>query len=342
VAADVADLAADERTCCSDCGRSLWGGTRCKRRDCPGYAPIYLRDQAERFRANLAAWDGKTSLVTLTAPGASVLAWDPRSCPQGRHRCSGSLGCRVDAESAARWNATVTKRLGDLLKAAREQTRRKHGKARVEVVGYVCEAQQRGVFHPHLVLGYRTAADRAALDTFVGTLRRKRGAYGFGTGRRGSFDAGKPDRFMAADAARYVSKYLRPDRAKTSFVPLLEAINLFTPRSPYTGRHTQLVRPVYVSTSLTRLTGVTMGFLRYKRYAFRKWGGGWPDAVVLAAHRHAEGERQAARQVQREAFRELRRQWFEQERDTVEAEVIKAEPEPERLFCVRGFSPYAV
>jgi hypothetical protein len=340
VAADVADLAADERTFCPDCGRSLWGGTRCKRRDCPGYAPIYLRDQDERFRANLAAWDGKTCLVTLTAPGASVLLWDPLRCPQGRHRCSGSLGCRVDAESAALWNATVTKRLGDLLKAAREQTRRKPGKARVEVVGYVCEAQQRGVFYPHLVLGYRTAADRAALDTFAGTLRRKRGAYGFGTGRRVSFDAGKPDRFTAGDAARYVSKYLRPDRAKTSFVPLLEAINRVTPRNPYTGRHKQLVRPVYVSTSLTRLTGVTMGFLRYRRFAFRKWGGGWPDAVVLAAHQHAEGERQAARKAKREALRELRRSRLEEERDTVDVGVIEAEAEPETLFP--GLSPFAV
>src|SRR5450759_4714536 len=103
--------------------------------------------------------------------------------------------------------------------------------------------------------------------------RRKRGAYGFGTGRRGSFDPGTPDRFSAGDAARYMSKYLRPDRANTSFVPLLEAINRLTPRDPATGRHKQLVRPVYVSTALTRLTGVTMGFLRYRRFAFRKWGG---------------------------------------------------------------------
>lgn len=81
------------------------------------------------------------------------------------------------------------------------------------VLGYVLEAQQRGVLHPHLVLGYRMAADRAALDTFRGALKKARGEFGFGTGR-GSFDAGQPDRFNAADAARYVSKYLRPDSAK--------------------------------------------------------------------------------------------------------------------------------
>jgi hypothetical protein len=340
VSAGVADLDAGERALCPACGRSQWGSTRCKRRDCPAYAPICLRDQAERFRANLAAWDGRTCLVTLTAPGSSKLPWDRAKCPSGRHTCSGRLGCRVDATAAAEWNATVTKRLGDLLKAAREQTRRKHGKARVEIVGYVCEAQQRGVFHPHLVLGYRTAADRAALDTFVGTLRRKRGAYGFGTGRRGSFDAGKPDRFTAADAARYVSKYLRPDRAKISFVPLLEGVNRVTPRNPRTGRHEQLVRPVYVSTALTRITGVTMGFLRYRRFAFCKWGGGWPDGVVLAAYRHAEDERRVKRTEERDALRELRRHRLEHRGDPVEATVI--DPEPATLFPVAGLSPYSV
>jgi hypothetical protein len=290
VAADVAHLGSDEQAFCPECYRSLWRSTRCKRRDCPAYAGIYLRDQAERLRANLAAWEGKTCLVTLTAPGADVLSWDKSKCPRGKHVCSGKLGCRVHWAAAAGWNSTVTKRLGELLKVAREQTRRKHGKARVDVLGYVCEAQQRGVFHPHLVLGYRTAADRAALDTFVTTLRRKRGVYGFGTGRRGSFDGGTPDRFNAGDAARYVSKYLRPDRAKTSFVPLLQAINRITTRDRKTGRHINLVRPVYVSTVLSKRTGVTMGFLRYKRWAWRKWGGGWPQEIVLRAYRHEQEE----------------------------------------------------
>jgi hypothetical protein len=267
----------------------------CKRRDCPTYAGIYLRDQSERLKVNLTAWEGKTCLVTLTAPGAAVLEWDKSKCPDGKHVCSGNLGCRVFWTAAAGWNATVTRRLGELLKVAREQTRRKHGKARVEVLGYVCEAQQRGVFHPHVVLGCRAAADRAALDTFVGTLRRKRGAYGFGTGRRGSFDPGTPDRFSAGDAARYVSKYLRPNRAKTSFVPLWEAINRITPRDPATGRLRVLVRPVYVSTALSRRTGVTMGFLRYKRWAFRKWGGDWPAEIVLSAYRHQQRERPVSR-----------------------------------------------
>jgi hypothetical protein len=184
----------------------------------------------------------------------------------------------------------VTKRLGELLKAAREQTRRSHGSnVRVVVLGYVCEAQRRGVFHPHVVLGYRTAAERAALDTFRGALKRKRGSYGFGTGRRGSFDAGSPERFTAGDAGRYISKYLRPDGAKASFVPLLEAISRITPRDPTTGRLKVLVRPVYVSTILTRRTGVTMTFLRFKRWVWREWGSGASEGELLSLYgRHRE------------------------------------------------------
>jgi hypothetical protein len=158
-----------------------------------------------------------------------------------------------------------------LLKLARERTRRRHGKrGQIVVLGYVCEAQQRGIFHPHVILGYRTAADRAALDTFRGALKEARGRHGFGTGRK-SFNAGLPDRFSPRDAARYVTKYLRPDGAKTSFVPLLRAIEQLAPRDPATGRSKVLVRPVYVSTQLTRITGVTMGFLRFRRFAYVRW-----------------------------------------------------------------------
>lgn len=90
------------------------------------------------------------------------------------------------------------------------------------------------------------------------------------------------------DAARYVSEHLRPGKAETSFLPLLEGINRITARDRYTCRHKHLVRPVYVSTSLTRMTGVTNGFLRYQRFAYRKWGGGGPDGVALA-HTDTQG-----------------------------------------------------
>lgn len=138
------------------------------------------------------------------------------------------------------------------------------------VLAIVLEAQQRGVFHPHVILGYRTGGDRAALDTFRSAVKEARGRHGFGTGP-GSFDAGQPDRFSPSDAARYVTKCLRPDGAKTSFVPLLRAIDELAERDPVTGRSKVLVRPVYVSPQLTRRTGVTMGFLRFRRFAYVRW-----------------------------------------------------------------------
>ena len=185
---------------------------------------------------------------------------------------------------AAIWNADLTVRLGQLLKAARERTRRRHGSnARATVLAYVCESQRRGVFHPHIVLGYRTAADRAALETFRGALAQLRGSYGFGVGP-GSFDAGKPDRFAPEHAACYISKYLRPDGAKTSFVPLLEAVVRLTPRNPDTGRLKFMLRPVYVSPVLTKLTGVTMGFLRFRRWIWFAWGPGVGHSELVVAY----------------------------------------------------------
>ena len=270
--AAVDDLGGADDRWCKHCFRSRWRGGRCKRRSCPGYAPIYLRDQAERLRVNLPAWHGQVCMATLTAPGRDALPWDRSRCAPGKHRCSGTRGCKVVVSAAARWNSTVTERLSGLLDLARERVRRQFGKqAQVVVLGYVLEAHGRGVFHVHLVLGYQTAADRAALDTFRGALKDARGRYGFGMGPR-SFDAGEPHRFNAGDAARYVTKYLRPDGAKSSFVPLLQAIEQLARRDPETGRSKVLVRPVYVNPKLTQITGVTMGFLRFRRYAWVRWG----------------------------------------------------------------------
>jgi hypothetical protein len=92
-----------------------------------------------------------------------------------------------------------------------------------------------------------------------------------------------PDRFSERDAARYVSKYLRPDGAKTSFVPLLEAINRITRRNPDNGRLKYLLRPVFVSPKLTKLTGVTIGFLRFRRWVWHAWGEGATDDELLLA-----------------------------------------------------------
>ena len=97
----------------------------CSRRTCPAYAPKYLRDQAERLKAALAEWDGETTIMTLTAPGADRLPWDESLCKIDEpHRHSGPAGCAVNPWAAAEWNTTVCKRLGALLNHSRVRTRR--------------------------------------------------------------------------------------------------------------------------------------------------------------------------------------------------------------------------
>src|SRR5581483_2162868 len=132
------------RAFCPYCFHDVWRGGRCKRRACPSYAPIYLRDQAERVAANLRVWDGKTCMLTLTAPGRDRLPWDRRHCAaRGKHRCSGTLGCRVNEAEAARWNADVTRRLSALINRSQQRVRDRQGKGvRVFVLCYVLESDR--------------------------------------------------------------------------------------------------------------------------------------------------------------------------------------------------------
>ena len=55
---------------------------------------------------------------------------------------------------------------------------------------------------------------------------------------------------------------------------MLAEVAKWTPRNPATGRLKFLVRPAYVSPVLSRQTGVTMGFLRFRRWTHVVWGPG--------------------------------------------------------------------
>jgi hypothetical protein len=270
VAGHVGSLAGAERGFCPHCFSNLWQGARCKRRTCPGYAPIYLRDHAERLKAALAEWEGETTIATLTAPGARVLPWDPRRCKaRGPHAHSGPAGCEVDRWAAADWNRTATKRLSALIHAASERVRRANVGS-PHVLATVLELK-RGVFHAHIVLGYE-GFTRKALDVFLDALDDLRGEYGFGTSKRGGFDRGHPGRFSGPHAGLYTSKYLRPDGAKGSFIPALIRMEQLIKRYPETGRPVEQIRPVFVSPKLTRRSGVTMRFLRWSRRAYYVYG----------------------------------------------------------------------
>jgi histone H3/H4 len=240
-------------------------GGSCKRRDCPAYAPLYLKDGARLLRQNLRSWSGGVSMVTLTAPGADLLPWDPVQCKvQREHEHAGPLGCRVERSAAAEWNAQCARNLSKLIRQARKYAKRR-SRGTVTVLAYVLERQERGLFHPHVVLGYQTGPDREALDLFTAYMRRHRARYGFSRQRAG-FKPGQPGRFKGDHAGRYVAKYLRPDQAKASFIPLLRDVAQLAPRTE--GRRS-LVRPVYVSPQLTSVTGVTMRWMRARRWMYR-------------------------------------------------------------------------
>lgn len=278
---------------CPHCRRSLYRG-RCRRRTCPAYAAHYLRDLARCIRDNLGEWDGRVAMLTLTAPGANVLPWDESVCAdRPKHRHSGPDGCRVHAfdvvdlggrrvvRGGAQWNLAVERNLSRLTKAAHRAVRRSGCPGRVTVLLRVDERQSRGVFHPHIALGIRTAADRVALDVFCGYVKANRAQYGF-SARENGYDLTPPDKYVPGHAAVYMAKYVRPDRAKASFVPLLRDIERVARVNERTGRR-EIVRPVYVSRCLTSRSRVTMRHLRVRRYVFRLFPTATPSDVRYAA-----------------------------------------------------------
>lgn len=264
---------------CPHCFRSLWNGYSCKRRTCPGHVETYLRDWAEVVRAALAAWGGLTTLTTLTAPGAKFFPWDPTRCKlKGPHEHSGPNGCTVNPYVAAGWNETMNERLTRLFDAARERVRRA-GLPCPEVLVHTAELK-RGLFHVHTVLGFEPY-QRQGLELFLDTLDELRGSYGFGTSKRGGFDRGTPGKFVGAHAGLYVSKYLRPGEAKGSFLPAIEVMEKVGLRDPETGRLRHNFRPVYVNRTLTARSKVTMSFLRFTRYAYKRFGPGLTRSECL-------------------------------------------------------------
>lgn len=269
---------------CPVCFHDLHGAWTCKRRTCPTYAPKYLRDLAEVMKAALAEWEHETTIATLTAPGRDVLPWDLRRCRiQGPHQHSGPNGCVVDEWLAAEWNRTVTKRLSAICNAAASRVRRS-GEVVPVVLARALELK-RGVFHAHVVLGFKWS-EVEGLHSYGAALDDLRGEYDFGTSKHGGFDMGEPGRFNGMYAGLYASKYLRPNGAKGSFIPALRMIEMFVERNPETGRPTEQLRPVYVNPKLTGKSGVTMRFLRWARYAFVKWGRvELPRVELLAIYR---------------------------------------------------------
>lgn len=204
---------------------------------------LWAGDQRKKLLVNVASYGGDVALVTVTAPGRNVLPYD---------------GPMVERSARYRWNRDAPARWRALHRAASQIARRRHG--RFALIAATWEYQQRGVLHRHVIVGCRTAAERAAADTYAHALHELREQFGFGFVDRGRKHGGKRTlELVPADrAGRYVAKYLSPLDATTG-KPTISA----TVREPDVPPHV-----AHVSVKLTQTTGVTMRSLRAMRLRF--------------------------------------------------------------------------
>jgi hypothetical protein len=256
---------------CEHCGKLFpVGVSRCRRRICPGYAPIWARDTMRKIRENLRTYGGLACMCTVTAPGeAAGLVWDrPRCAHAPGEDCDGRKGCRVVKEAAEAWNEHSRgwwRELNRVCKLRADRAIRRLGYERKGgLLLYEWELQRRGVWHLHFVLGVETAIERVWAIEYLRAIRELAPAKGFG------FVDSKPLHHpeRAEQVARYLSKYL----AKWNPDGTMEITQTVTSA----GR--TLLN--YVSRTLTAKSGVTMRTLRDVRIAWAWIQGYLPDNVL--------------------------------------------------------------
>jgi hypothetical protein len=247
----------------------------CTRRTCPGYVDVWLGDQRQRIWANLLAYPGNVFMVTITAPS---IPWDPQYCTHATSvKCSGTLGCRVDAERARAFNLASARAHSSMHRAASEAVRRKQGSGALQRLAYAPELQARGVIHWHVVLGVATPREKAAAHQYVNELHRLAPSYGYGfvdRGRPVKWRGKTPVRFRLEErpahrAAAYISKYLTKVAGESSLRELVV-------------RQEAPQRSVYVANALTSKTRYTMRNLRIRRAIYVQWRVTLPPAQAEA------------------------------------------------------------
>jgi hypothetical protein len=233
------------------CGRPIPGVARhCSTRTCPEYAPTWARDNRRRLRENLSTIR-LAVMFSVTASGAEVYPFDPGVCrhPAGV-RCSGRIGCRVNAEAAASFNRRAGNLWRDLNRVAKLRADRSTGH-RGKLAVRVWEKQKRGLAHLHGVISVGTPAELAWARAYVEALTDLAPTHGFGF-VDGWHKIGR--RFWPGmQAAAYLSSYfVRGRSAKASITETVLDRDL-PPLLVYVGR------------DLTRITGCTMRNLRRAR-----------------------------------------------------------------------------
>lgn len=245
---------------CPHCNRLIpYPLTRCRRRRCPSYAPLWAGDQRRKLFANLQTYadqvpngvrSPRVLVSAVTAPGVEGgMEWDEHHCRAlGRHRHSGDLGCRVRIHRSAPWNEEAPKRWRDYHRAAYQRCR--SAGLQPWLLVRVWELQKRGVLHAHPVLAYSTLAEKRAADRYLQELDRLRSHYGFGYIER------KQRVREPRAAAAYLSSYFVT--GKRGKVALQESVQ--------SGQMPRSI--IHVSHRLTLACRVTMRALRLRRFAW--------------------------------------------------------------------------
>jgi hypothetical protein len=189
------------------------------------------------------------AMITTTAPGQDAgLVWDRSLCThEPGVRCSGPLGCRVLAVVADRWNDQAESNMARLHRTAMARVARRHGPGPF-VACYVWEFQARGLKHRHLGADASTPRARARLNAYVEAMNELGPRHGFG---RTKLDL-PPDRSThrnGGSAALYLSKYLGKATSEGFSMP----------------------RPAFVGHHLTKVSGVTMRALRWRRFVWARF-----------------------------------------------------------------------
>jgi hypothetical protein len=232
------------------CGRLIPEDVRrCSARTCPEYAPTWARDTRRRLLENLKIVP-LTVMFSVTAPGADLYPFDPSFCSHRPvHRCSGGLGCRVNPNLAQAFNLAAGSWWTELHRAAKVRADRAT-EHKGKLLARVWEKQKRGLAHVHGVIGVATPAERAWAKAYVTALQEMAPRYGFGF-VDGWHKIGRKF-WPGIQAGAYLSNYFTGGGQKASISEAVQAPDL--PR---------LV--VFVSRTLTQLTGCTMRSLRNAR-----------------------------------------------------------------------------
>jgi hypothetical protein len=144
-------------------------------------------------------------MFSVTPPGKDIYPWDPEKCSHvSGVKCSGNIGCRVDASAAHAFNSRVSPWWSELHRVAKLRADRATG-FKGTIAARVWEKQKRGLAHMHGVLSVSTPDELRWAEAYVTALADLAPAKGFGFVDR--WDKIRTGIKPGIEAAAYLSGY---------------------------------------------------------------------------------------------------------------------------------------